>query len=124
MLRIGADIIDVPRFERALCRCRTLESRIFTPGELQDAVSVEGRKRSEFLAGRFALKEATLKALGCGMFGEAGLHDVTSSAAPSGRPVIELSGGALSLAKAQGLSQADASISHDAGLAIAFVVFV
>jgi phosphopantetheine--protein transferase-like protein len=64
----GVDLVDIDEFEKWLEDPRDpLGLRCFTPSEL--AIVGEGPNRAESLAGRFAAKEAVLKALGIG-FGD------------------------------------------------------
>lgn len=122
MLTTGVDLVEIPRVERALARFgeRFLE-RVYTPDEVRFS-----RGRPAELAARFAAKEATAKALGVGMrllspIG-IGWRDVEVLNQLSGKPYVTLHGRARELAEAQGLTEWALSLSHDGGLAIAFVV--
>ena len=93
ILGIGSDLVDIRRIERAIERhgARFLE-RIFTPGERAKA---EGRsRRVEAYAKRFAAKEACAKALGTGLRAGVFWRDMGVVNMPSGRPTINLTGGA------------------------------
>jgi holo-[acyl-carrier protein] synthase len=109
---IGVDVVDVERFARAVERTPRLLGRLLT--EAEQAV-----RRPERLAARFAAKEALAKALGAppGL----GWHDceVVSDA---GRPRFELRGTVAAAVAAAGASSWHLSLSHDAGIATAFVV--
>ena len=109
---IGVDVCDIARFAAALRRTPDLASRLFTDGEC-------GRGEAS-LAARFAAKEALAKALGA----PAGLgwHDVEVVSEESGRPVLVLRGGVASAAKSLGATSVHLSLTHDAGIATAFVV--
>ena len=64
-LTTGVDIIEIPRIARVLERYgQRFLRRIFTPGEIEYC-----RERPPNLAGRFAAKEASMKALGNGRGG-------------------------------------------------------
>lgn len=112
ILGIGVDVCDVARFEASLRRTAELRPRLFTPGELE--------RPTHSLAGRFAAKEALSKALGAptGL----GWHDAEVVNEPSGRPVLVLRGTVLAVAESLGVERTHLSISHDAGIATAFVV--
>jgi holo-[acyl-carrier protein] synthase len=86
--------------------------RLFTEREQQVTAP-------ESLAARFAAKEAVAKALGA-----PGLAwvDAEVVSQPDGRPVLELHGDVAKAAAAQGISSWHLSLSHDAGIATAFVV--
>jgi holo-[acyl-carrier protein] synthase len=114
---IGVDVVDLARFERALSRTPALRPRLFTPAELD----VDGRTLSlRSLAGRFAAKEALIKAFG----DSSGIHwhDMQITSDGSRNPSFVLSGGAAALAATLGVTTTHVSMSHDAGVAIAYVV--
>ncbi len=122
MLATGIDVVEVARVERAIARFgeRFLE-RIYTPAEVGYS-----RGRPAELAGRFAAKEAVAKTLGVGMrmispLG-VGWREVEILNELGGRPYVVLHGRAAELAKAQELTEWSISLTHDAGLALAFVV--
>lgn len=119
---IGVDLVEVARFRRVLERHPAFAARHFTPDERARAEALPEGRRFEFLAGRFAVKEAALKALGTGISGGVALVEVETGAEPSGAPVLRLSGAALRAAEEAGASRFQVSISHDGGFAVAFVV--
>lgn len=75
-----------------------------------------------YLAGRFAAKEATVKALGTGFSNGLGLQHIEVLRGPLGQPLLRLHGPALERARALGVTAAHISISHDRHAAIAVVV--
>jgi holo-[acyl-carrier protein] synthase len=114
---IGVDVVDLARFERALARTPKLRDRLFTEREQ----TPNGRAlHLRSLAGRFAAKEALMKALG----ESTGVrwHDMQVVADALGNPSLELSGAAGALAEAKGVAHVHLSMSHDAGVAIAYVI--
>jgi holo-[acyl-carrier protein] synthase len=114
---IGVDVVDLARFERALARTPQLRSRLFADAEL----TKNGKDRPlRSLGGRFAAKEALIKALG----ESTGVqwHDMQVSADEHGNPSLELSGAAAAIAEARGITRVHLSMSHDAGVAIAYVI--
>src|SRR3982751_182540 len=96
----GIDLVEVSRIAEMLERHgERFLSRVFTPGE---ALHSEGRRgRAEHLAGRFAAKEAVLKALGTGWAEGVAWTDIEVCAEPSGAPRLSLTGRAAELARAQ-----------------------
>ena len=122
MLATGVDLVEIPRIARAVERFgeRFLE-RVYTPDEVYFS-----RGRPAELAARFAAKEAVSKALGVGMrvLSPLGIswRDVETLNERTGKPYVILHGRASELAEAQGLDEWAISLSHDGGLAIAFVV--
>lgn len=109
---IGVDVVDLARFERALARTPKLRDRLFAESE---------RKRPvRSLAGRFAAKEAFMKALG----ESTGIrwHDMRVVQNNRGAPTLEVSGAAAELVAAKGITAIHLSMTHDAGVAVASVV--
>lgn len=121
-MRIGVDLVEVNRFLATVATRPQVRERIFTPAELALNVSMDDQGRAQFLAGRFAAKEAVLKALGTGLSGGGiALQEIEVTKGQLGEPVLGLSGRTLALAEQMGLSQFQVSLSHDAGIVIAFV---
>jgi holo-[acyl-carrier protein] synthase len=111
---IGIDVIEVPRVERAVARWgEAFLGRVFTERERAHAGTAPQR-----LAGRFAAKEAVMKALGLGWRSMA-WRDIEIAADLYGRPVVRLSGRAAEAARRLGVDAWMVSISHTRRLAIA-----
>jgi holo-[acyl-carrier protein] synthase len=117
ILRTGVDIIEISRLEnlQPALKTRFLE-RVFTPVELAESGGV-----SSSLAGRFAVKEAVAKALGCGI-GPIRWRDIEVKQGLNGEPLLYLHGAADDMARQQGLSIWSISISHNTTQAIAMAV--
>ncbi|MBC7725013.1 MAG: holo-ACP synthase [Burkholderiaceae bacterium] len=113
---IGVDVVDLARFERAASRTPKLLPRLFAPSELHGDRTPSLRS----LAGRFGAKEALIKAIG----DSAGVrwHDMRIVSDDLGNPSFDLGGAVAETVRARGISSVHVSISHDAGVAIAFVV--
>jgi holo-[acyl-carrier protein] synthase len=109
---IGIDVVDIARFERSITRTPALADRLFAESE-------RGRP-ARSLAARFAAKESLIKALG----GHAVIrwHEMQVVADAEGNPDFELSGGLAEHVRALGIDRVHLSMSHDAGIASAFVV--
>jgi holo-[acyl-carrier protein] synthase len=112
ILGIGVDVVDIARMEAALRRTPALAARLFTEGERARAPAS--------LAACFAAKEAVAKALG----GPAGLSwaDVEVGHDGAGRPELAVRGSAAAAADRLGVRRWHLSITHDAGVSVAFVV--
>ncbi|MCU1599194.1 MAG: 4-phosphopantetheinyl transferase [Glaciihabitans sp.] len=112
ILGIGVDVVDLARFERAVGRTPGLRERIFTPAERDLPL------RS--LAGRFAAKEALIKAIG----DSSGVrwHDMEVVSNGLGNPSFVLHNAVAKITAALGIEHIHLSMSHDAGIAIAYVV--
>ena len=116
---IGVDAVDVERFRRSLERTPTMRTRLFTPVELEYVAPKSDPVPS--LAGRFAAREAVMKAMGVGL-GAFGFHDVWVERAASGEPSLRVTGPALELAERVGITAWHLSITHTDLVAIAYVV--
>ena len=116
-LRTGIDLVEIGRLEalNPAIRKRFLE-RVFTPQELADA-----QDRWDTLSGRFAAKEAVVKALGSGI-GPVAWQEIEILRGDQGEPVLKLSGEALRRANTLELSTWAISISHTRAYAVAVAV--
>jgi holo-[acyl-carrier protein] synthase len=117
IIGIGVDVVDLERFERVLERTPAMRARLFTPSEqVRDG---EPRPIAS-LAARFAAKEALIKAFGS----SAGLswQDLEVVSDDQRNPSLTLHQGARQVADARGVTSVHLSLSHDGGIATAFVV--
>ncbi len=122
ILGVGVDIVAVARIRAALEKPRTgqrFRARVFTADEV--AYCSRRHHTYDSYAARFAAKEATMKALGRG-FGEGLAWREIEVARGTGSPTVRLSGGALARAEALGVRRIHLSLSHAAGLAVAYVI--
>ena len=118
---IGVDIVDIARIQALLDRYgdRFLR-RVYTEAEVEYAL--RGVNKAERLAGRFAVKEAMMKALGTGKSKGILWKDVETVRGRSGKPEVHLHGQAVKWAKMAGGGAVHVSITHDGGKAVAFVI--
>ena len=125
ILGIGSDLTDVRRIAKVIERHgeRFLD-RVFTATERKRADS--RARRIETYAKRFAAKEACAKALGTGLRAGVWWRDMGVVNLPSGRPSMELTGGALTRLKALTptgyKARIDLTISDEGPMALAFVL--
>lgn len=125
ILGIGSDITDVRRIAKVIERHgdRFLD-RVFTPAERQRAE--RKAKRVETYAKRFAAKEACAKALGTGLRAGVWWRDMGVVNLASGRPTMQLTGGALARLKSltpEGYeARIDLTITDEGPTAHAFVM--
>ena len=114
---IGVDVVDLARFERAIARTPKLLERLFAQGE-----QVEGARRLAIhsLAARFAAKEALIKALGTS--DGARWHDMPIVSDGERNPSFALTGDIATATRDRGITHIHLSMSHDAGVAIAYVI--
>jgi len=117
---IGVDIVEVPRVERAVARWgEAFLGRVFTDAERRHAGPAPGAVQR--LAGRFAAKEAVMKALGLGLRSMT-WREIEIGTDPLGKPLVRLSGRAAAAAARLGADAWLVSISHTRALAVAQVV--
>lgn len=118
----GVDLVQTARIadlieqhgQRFLDRC-------FTTGE-QSYASSNPRRHVEHLAGRFAAKEAILKALGTGLAEGINWTDVEIVRLPSGQPIVQLHGRAREIAQSRAIQHWHLSITHTDTHAMASVI--
>jgi holo-[acyl-carrier protein] synthase len=118
---IGVDIVDITRVQALLDRYgdRFLR-RVYT--EAETAYAMSGANAAERLAGRFAVKEAVMKALGTGKSQGILWRDVETLRGHFGKPEVHLHGQAVKWAKWRSGGSMHVSITHDGGKAVAFVI--
>jgi holo-[acyl-carrier protein] synthase len=122
VMRIGVDIVSVSRIAHSLSVSTKFASKVFALGERESARRMPECRAHAFLAGRFAVKEAVLKALHARLDDEIALCDIETRTAEDGCPELHLSASALCASELLNLSLWQVSISHENDLAIAFVV--
>ena len=115
---LGIDAVDIPRFRAVLERTPRLADRLFTSAERTAAA--RRADATSMLAARFAVREATMKALGVGL-GAFDFHDVSVMSDASGQPSLNVRGRAAELAEARGVQHWLVSITHTDQTAIAVV---
>lgn len=122
IIGLGVDIAEVGRIEAAIQRHgETFLKRVYTPGER--AYCEEFRNKYERYAGRFAAKEAAMKALGTGWRRGVRWVDFEVVREIGGRPTIRLNGEAKKIAEEMGVKRIALSITHTEMQALAQVIF-
>ena len=118
---VGTDIVEVARIEKALERFgEKFAKRILCESELR---RFQGhRQRANYLAKRFAAKEAFTKALGTGIHAPANWHGVWVKNLPSGKPVLEFSEALRALLEKRQISTSHLSLADERGMAVATVI--
>jgi holo-[acyl-carrier protein] synthase len=120
ILGLGVDICEIARMEQALARHPTMRERVFTPEEI--AYCDRKGRPAESYAGRFAAREAVIKALG-GYRGRR-WQDISVTRAPSGAPAIRLTGNAKVRADELAVASVLVTFTHERSNAVAFAVAV
>jgi phosphopantetheine--protein transferase-like protein len=122
-MSLGVDVLTVGELDRLLIR-DWFRRYAYTDTELDEAASFESSRGREFLAGRFAAKEAIGKALGTGWSGGIRPCHIGVPRAADGAPTVELTGPAARRAHERGLESVRVSITHKRGLVVAVALAV
>ena len=120
----GVDLAEVVRIRRALEDPRTgarFRHRVFTQEEIAYC-EAKRRGKYESYAGRFAAKEAVMKALGRGWGAQVCWLDIEVTRAPGGRPDIVLHDKTARRAEQLGVRRWALSVTHTAEHGMAYVI--
>lgn len=118
---IGTDITECLRIAQMIERHGELFiTRVYTPREIEYCQS--RKQATQHFAGRWAAKEAVLKAVGTGWRRGISWRDVEVQNQPTGRPVVALYGGLRDLAEDLGINEVLISISHCRSHATAYAI--
>lgn len=121
---VGVDLIEVERVRRALENAKTglrFRDRVYTEKEIDYC---EGREQGRYqsYAGRFAAKEAVMKALGRGWGSKVGWLDIEILPTLGGKPEVSLRNKTSIYAQELGIHSFSVSITHTKELAMAYVI--
>jgi holo-[acyl-carrier protein] synthase len=111
ILGIGTDITECLRIARMIERHGDLFiNRVYTPEEIKYCRS--RKQATQHFTGRWAAKEAILKALGTGWRRGISWRDIEVRNEPGGKPVVAVRGGVKDVVEHFGISEIQVSISH------------
>jgi holo-[acyl-carrier protein] synthase len=117
----GIDIVETTRIQELIEQSgKQFEMECFTATER--STPALGAKRIEYLAGRFAAKEAVIKALGMGRNQDISWLDIEIQRLPSGEPSVVLHGKCKDIAEQLGITKWLLSISHTSSYAAASAI--
>ncbi len=117
---IGTDIVRVGRMREDLDRYGVrFAERILAAGELVDFQ--QNANKANFLARRFAAKEAAAKAMGTGFSNGVQLRDIEVTHDTQGKPMLEFHGQALQFIQGKHVTVAHISLADEQDHAVAFV---
>lgn len=123
MIALGTDILEVARIEAVVERLgERFVKRILTPGEVEEYRASKLPLR--LLAKRFAAKEAIAKALGTGIGRGVSWQDMAVTHDANGAPQVQLSGGALAVARERGGAGVLLSLADENDYVVAFAALV
>lgn len=117
---IGTDIVRVERIQADLERFgERFAERILTAAEMQEFRG--NASKANFLARRFAAKEAAVKAMGTGFSNGIQLHDIEVKHDPQGKPLLNFHGRAQQFLHEKRITVAHISLADEQDNAVAFV---
>ena len=123
IIGIGTDIVECLRIAQMIDRHADLFlNRVFTKDEIGYCSS--RKAATQHYAGRWAAKEAILKALGTGWQKGISWRDLEVRNDPAGKPIVALRGGARDACHARGIAEIQVSISHCRSHAVAYAIAV
>jgi holo-[acyl-carrier protein] synthase len=118
---VGTDVVEIGRIQKALERFgEKFARRVLCEPELNRFF--KHRLPANYLAKRFAAKEAFTKALGTGIRAPANWHGVWVANLPSGKPELHFSVPLEKLLEKKGVTRAHLSLSDEKGVAFATVI--
>ena len=121
ILGTGIDIVECLRIAQMIERHGELFiTRVYTDLEIEYCTA--RKAATQHYAGRWAAKEAVLKALGTGWRRGISWRDIEIRNDRSGRTTVKLRGGARDVMERAGISECTSSISHCRSFAVAYVV--
>jgi holo-[acyl-carrier protein] synthase len=119
VIALGTDILEIARLEEVVGRLgERFARRILTEVEWEEYCA--SRAPTRLLAKRFAAKEAIAKALGTGIGRGVSWQDMQIGHDEHGAPLVQLSGGALEVARRRGASRVLLSLADERHYVVAF----
>lgn len=123
IIGIGTDITECLRIARMIERYGELfVNRVYTPEEIQYCQS--RKQATQHFTGRWAAKEAVLKAMGTGWVRGISWRDIEIRNEPGGKPIVAVRGGAKEVIEQLGVTKLLVTISHCRTHATAYAVAV
>jgi len=120
IIAIGCDIVEHSLIKKLKWNSDIeKQKRCFSQKELDLYITL---KQSNFISGRFAVKEAVLKCLGIGMEDGISLKDIETLRLKNGLPRIELFGEVKKISDSLGINSWHVSITHSKNCSIAYVI--
>jgi len=125
IVSVGVDMIEVARIQRALedsAIGKRFRDRVYTAGEIAYCETKKGRGKYQSYAGRFAAKEAVMKALGRGWGSTVSWLNIEIVRGTRGKPEIALHNPTSAFAEKNGIRRLLVSITHTDEHAMAYVL--
>lgn len=124
VVSVGVDMTEISRIRQALEHPKIglrFRDRVYTENEIRYCDKKQ-RGKYESYAGRFAAKEAVMKALGRGWGSKVSWRDIEILPAPGGKPEVYLHNKTSALARELGIQHVSLSITHTQQYAMAYVI--
>jgi holo-[acyl-carrier protein] synthase len=122
IIGIGTDLVQISRITKSLTRFgNAFAQRILTENEMQ--VFLHHKDPARYIAGRFAAKEAAVKALGTGFTNGIGFNQIGVQHDALGKPLLYFLDKAQIIYQQKNIHTNHLSITHEKDYALAFVVF-
>jgi holo-[acyl-carrier protein] synthase len=119
IIGVGIDLVSVSKIAESV-KSESFRRKIFTPAEIESCESVANS--TERYAGKFAAKEAFMKAIGKGIRQEVWFTQIEVFNRETGAPYVQVSGEAERIFSALEAARVHVSITHTEGMAVAMVV--
>ena len=117
----GIDIVEIERIKQMMEKHQQrFLKKTFTEAEIQIGNN-KGAASEQYYAGRWAAKEAAVKALGCGFGKDCGFLDIETLNDERGKPILKFSENIASLLQTLKVQHSHISISHEQHYAVATV---
>ncbi|NMM47876.1 holo-ACP synthase [Marinigracilibium pacificum] len=120
IIGIGTDIIEIERVQRSLDKGDKFQNLVYHPDEIK--ICENNSNTVSSYSGRFAAKEAFLKALGTGWSGNMKISEIIIKNDSKGKPYIEVEGEVRNIVNQMDVRNIHLSISHSKMYATAFVI--
>ena len=119
IIGIGVDLVSIEKIDESI-KSDAFKRKVFTPAEIKSCEAVVNK--AERYAGKFAAKEAFMKAIGKGIRQEVWFTQIEILNHETGAPHIQVNGKAERIFLALGVKNIHISISHTDSMAVAMVV--
>jgi holo-[acyl-carrier protein] synthase len=116
---LGIDLVEVAKISKSL-ESETFRSKVFTPAEIEYCEAI--KNSAEHFAGKFAAKEAFMKAIGRGIRQEVWFTQIEVRNQITGEPFIQVSGEAKIALHDLGVAHIHLSLSHTDRMSTAVVI--
>lgn len=123
VIGIGTDIVECLRIAQMIEKHEDVFiQRVYTPGEIE--YCGHRKAATQHYAGRWAAKEAILKAIGTGWAKGIQWTDIEIINEMGGKPIVRLGGQAKEICHSKGIQEVLVSISHCRTFATAFATAI